>query len=118
MDFCSPCPTLLCPVGESGLKRPYLRSFQGWPARRAVGLRPSSTPLDTPRRTLMDPAIPLSACMARMVGASGRVVGVDHIPQLVQGSLAKVKQDDPDLLRHLEVIDLTLDDGAAHGGLR
>jgi hypothetical protein len=27
--------------------------FQGWPACRAGGLRPSSTPLDTPRRTPM-----------------------------------------------------------------
>jgi hypothetical protein len=26
--------------------------FQGWLAHKAVGLRPSSTPLDTPRRTL------------------------------------------------------------------
>jgi hypothetical protein len=28
-----------------------LWSFQGWPAHRVGGLRPSSTPLDTPRRT-------------------------------------------------------------------
>jgi hypothetical protein len=27
-----------------------LPMFQGWPARRASSLRPSSTPLDTPRR--------------------------------------------------------------------
>jgi hypothetical protein len=30
-----------------------IRPFQGWPARRAGGLQPSSTPLDTPRRTPM-----------------------------------------------------------------
>jgi hypothetical protein len=28
-----------------------LRPFGGWPARRACGLRPSSSPLDTPSRT-------------------------------------------------------------------
>jgi hypothetical protein len=28
-----------------------LLSFLGWPAHKAGGLRPSSTPLDTPRRT-------------------------------------------------------------------
>jgi len=36
-----PCPTLLLP-------------FQGCPARRASDLRPSSTPLDSPRLTPMD----------------------------------------------------------------
>jgi hypothetical protein len=30
-----------------------LRLFQGWPAHRAGGVRPSSTPLDTLRRTPM-----------------------------------------------------------------
>jgi hypothetical protein len=30
-----------------------LRPFLGWPAYKAGGLRPSSTPLDTPRLTLM-----------------------------------------------------------------
>jgi hypothetical protein len=42
-------PTLLCPVGRPPLKR----LFQGWPARRASGLRQSSTPLDTSRCTPM-----------------------------------------------------------------
>jgi hypothetical protein len=37
-----PCPTFLRPAGRRPLKRP---------AHRACGLRPSSTPLDTPRRT-------------------------------------------------------------------
>jgi hypothetical protein len=31
-----------------------LRLFQGWPTHRVGGLRPSSTPLDAPRRTPMD----------------------------------------------------------------
>jgi hypothetical protein len=30
-----------------------LTTFQGWPVSRAGGLRPYSTPLDTPRRTPM-----------------------------------------------------------------
>jgi hypothetical protein len=45
----SPCPTLLRPEGKPPLKRP----FQGWPTHMAGGLQPSSTPLDTPRRTHM-----------------------------------------------------------------
>ena len=46
----------------------------------------------------------LSACMARMVGDKGRVVGIDHIPELVLSSLKNVKNDDAGLLRDLEVI--------------
>jgi hypothetical protein len=42
-------PTLLHPVRGPSLKLPFLR----WPARRAGGLQPSSTPLDTPRRAPM-----------------------------------------------------------------
>ena len=46
----------------------------------------------------------LSACMARMVGESGRVIGVDHIPELVSTSLENVKSDDESLLRDVDVI--------------
>jgi hypothetical protein len=42
-----PCPTLIRPAGGPPPKRP----FWGWPARRVGGLRPSSSPLDTPSRT-------------------------------------------------------------------
>jgi Flp pilus assembly protein TadB len=35
-----------------------LQPFQGWPAHRAVGLRPSSTLLDTPRHTPMLQYVP------------------------------------------------------------
>jgi hypothetical protein len=38
------------PCGRATAERPHGR-FGGWPARKADGLRPSSTPLDTPRRT-------------------------------------------------------------------
>lgn len=43
-----PCPTLLFPC-----RRSIPEKFQGWPTRRAGGLRPSSTPLYTPRRKPM-----------------------------------------------------------------
>jgi hypothetical protein len=48
-----PCLTLLCPTGEGGTPETVLRPFQGWPAPRASGLRPSSTLLDTRRRRTM-----------------------------------------------------------------
>ncbi|EPQ19214.1 Protein-L-isoaspartate(D-aspartate) O-methyltransferase, partial [Myotis brandtii] len=40
----------------------------------------------------------LSACFARMVGASGKVVGIDHIKELVDDSINNVRKDDPTLL--------------------
>ncbi|KAM3932293.1 protein-L-isoaspartate(D-aspartate) O-methyltransferase isoform 1-T1 [Leptodactylus fuscus] len=40
----------------------------------------------------------LTACFARMVGAKGRVVGIDHIKELVDDSINNVKKDDPLLL--------------------
>jgi hypothetical protein len=42
--------TLLRPVGRPARKT-ALWPFLGWPAHRTGGLRPSSTPLDTPCRT-------------------------------------------------------------------
>jgi len=41
----------------------------------------------------------LCSCMARMVGLEGRVVGIDHIPDLVSKSIENVKADDKKLLR-------------------
>jgi hypothetical protein len=56
------------PIVSPGLAKPYpskpceqaiheaaFQPFQGWPTNRAVSLRPSSTPLDTPRLTPMFP---------------------------------------------------------------
>jgi hypothetical protein len=43
-----PDPSTLCRRTTSEMA---LRLFQGWPAHRAGGLRPSSTILDTPHRT-------------------------------------------------------------------
>ncbi|KAM3919245.1 protein-L-isoaspartate(D-aspartate) O-methyltransferase-like isoform 1-T1 [Leptodactylus fuscus] len=40
----------------------------------------------------------LTACFARMVGPTGKVVGVEHIEQLVLSSIQNVQQDDPELL--------------------
>lgn len=40
----------------------------------------------------------LTVCMALMVGESGRVVGVDHIPELVEFSRNNVLSDKPELL--------------------
>jgi hypothetical protein len=51
----SPGPTMPYPATPSGRATPkmVLQPFQGWPPCKAGGLRPSSTPLDTPRRTPM-----------------------------------------------------------------
>ncbi|KAE8746793.1 hypothetical protein FOCC_FOCC006541 [Frankliniella occidentalis] len=40
----------------------------------------------------------LTVCMALMVGESGHVVGIDHIPELVEFSRQNVLSDKPDLL--------------------
>lgn len=40
----------------------------------------------------------LTACFARMVGLTGKVVGKEHIEQLVLESIQNVQQDDPELL--------------------
>ncbi|XP_015265640.1 PREDICTED: protein-L-isoaspartate(D-aspartate) O-methyltransferase [Gekko japonicus] len=39
----------------------------------------------------------LTACFARMVGPKGRVVGIDHIKELVDESINNVRKDDPSL---------------------
>uniref|UniRef100_A0A8C3VKG3 Protein-L-isoaspartate O-methyltransferase n=1 Tax=Catagonus wagneri TaxID=51154 RepID=A0A8C3VKG3_9CETA len=40
----------------------------------------------------------LTACFARMVGSSGKVIGIDHIKELVDDSINNVRKDDPMLL--------------------
>lgn len=54
----------------------------------------------------------LTACMALMVGPSGKAVGIDHIPELVDDSVKNVKKD-PALARLLETgqIKLVAGDG-------
>ncbi|MGH0156980.1 UNVERIFIED_CONTAM: hypothetical protein FKN15_034990 [Acipenser sinensis] len=40
----------------------------------------------------------LSVCFARMVGPEGKVIGIDHIKELVDDSINNVKKDDPSLI--------------------
>ncbi|KAI3367206.1 hypothetical protein L3Q82_008261 [Scortum barcoo] len=40
----------------------------------------------------------LTTCFARMTGPSGKVVGIEHIDELVQMSIKNVQADDPELL--------------------
>lgn len=39
----------------------------------------------------------LTACFAHMVGETGMAVGIDHIPELVNMSIANLKKDQPEL---------------------
>lgn len=52
----------------------------------------------------------LTACMALMVGDTGRVVGIDHIPELVELSRKNINNDNPELLSS-ERIKLIVGDG-------
>ncbi|XP_064421134.1 l-isoaspartyl protein carboxyl methyltransferase, like isoform X1 [Latimeria chalumnae] len=40
----------------------------------------------------------LTACFTRLVGTNGKVVGIEHIKQLVYESIQNVKSDDPNLI--------------------
>lgn len=40
----------------------------------------------------------LTACFARMTGPAGRVVGIEHIDELVKMSVRNVQADDPELI--------------------
>uniref|UniRef100_A0A3P9A9C5 Protein-L-isoaspartate O-methyltransferase n=1 Tax=Esox lucius TaxID=8010 RepID=A0A3P9A9C5_ESOLU len=40
----------------------------------------------------------LTACFARMVGPTGKVVGIEHIDELVETSMRNVRADNPELL--------------------
>lgn len=40
----------------------------------------------------------LTACMAHMLGEKGRVVGIEHIPELVKLATKNINQDNPALL--------------------
>jgi len=45
----------------------------------------------------------LTACMARMAGAGGRVVGLEHIPELAEVSVKNLNNDDSSLLQSGQV---------------
>lgn len=40
----------------------------------------------------------LNPYLCLQVGPTGKVVGIDHIPELVQASLQNLRADDPELL--------------------
>lgn len=46
----------------------------------------------------------LTACMASMTGESGRVIGIEHIPELVETARNNVLQDSPGLAARLEFV--------------
>ncbi|XP_032820986.1 protein-L-isoaspartate(D-aspartate) O-methyltransferase-like [Petromyzon marinus] len=52
----------------------------------------------------------LTACLARMVGLRGRVIGVEHISGLVDDSLENITRDDPSLIS-LGRVSIKLGDG-------
>lgn len=52
----------------------------------------------------------LTACMAMMVGRNGRVVGIDHIRQLVNMSVANISRDKPGLVES-QVVKMVTGDG-------
>ncbi|XP_018896215.1 protein-L-isoaspartate(D-aspartate) O-methyltransferase isoform X2 [Bemisia tabaci] len=52
----------------------------------------------------------LTACMALLVGKSGKAVGIDHIPELVEYSVKNVMSDHPELLES-GVVKLVAGDG-------
>ena len=46
----------------------------------------------------------LSACFARLVGRAGKVIAVEHIPELCKLGKENVKRDDSDLLQTIEFV--------------
>jgi len=52
----------------------------------------------------------LAACMGYMVGEEGRVVGIDHIEGLVNGSIKNMKKKDDELFQK-KIVELVVGDG-------
>lgn len=48
--------------------------------------------------------------MAEMVGESGKVIGIDHIPELVEMSKKNIKQQNSDLMTSGRIV-LVIGDG-------
>ena len=46
----------------------------------------------------------LTACMAEMVGKSGKVVGIEHIPELVEQSKRNIKRGNSNLLESGQIV--------------
>ncbi|KAF9917494.1 hypothetical protein BX616_000800 [Lobosporangium transversale] len=51
----------------------------------------------------------LTVCMAQMVGPTGHVVGVDHIPELIEQSKKNTMQDHPEYIEEGRVVYHTAD---------
>ena len=45
----------------------------------------------------------LAAVLSRLIGEHGRVYGIEHIPELVQTSIANLRADDPALLSRVHI---------------
>ncbi|XP_043500929.1 protein-L-isoaspartate(D-aspartate) O-methyltransferase-like [Polistes fuscatus] len=56
----------------------------------------------------------LSACMAFMVGPRGRVVGIEHIPELIEVSTRNVREDCPHFLKDGRLIFVVGDGRLGH----
>ncbi|KAJ3032150.1 Protein-L-isoaspartate(D-aspartate) O-methyltransferase [Rhizophlyctis rosea] len=52
----------------------------------------------------------LTACMAHMVGPKGKVIGIEHIPELVESSRQNIQNDHPESLQSGR-IDVVVGDG-------
>ncbi|PIK33289.1 putative protein-L-isoaspartate(D-aspartate) O-methyltransferase-like isoform X2 [Apostichopus japonicus] len=46
----------------------------------------------------------LTACMAVMVGETGKVVGIDHIPELVRGATENIRRSNPELMDRIKMV--------------
>ncbi|XP_053980740.1 protein-L-isoaspartate(D-aspartate) O-methyltransferase-like [Hylaeus volcanicus] len=57
----------------------------------------------------------LSACMAFMVGPRGRVIGIDHIPELIEMSTKNVSEDCPHFIKEGRVKFIVGDGRLGHG---
>ena len=55
----------------------------------------------------------LTACMARLVSPTGKVVGIDHIQELVDFSINNILNDDPQMI-HSKLVEMYVADGR-HG---
>jgi hypothetical protein len=63
-----------------------LRLFPAWPAHRVGGLQPSSTPLDTPRRTPMSDTTDLPHTICHKRTSNGGMVSLAFFANFVKKS--------------------------------
>eukprot|EP01132_Coremiostelium_polycephalum_P001137 gene1137-1443_t len=58
----------------------------------------------------------IAACMADLTGPTGRVVGIEHIPQLVEQSKRNINQLDPSLMNRISIMEGDGAKGYREGG--